>query len=122
MRVAASIQDHARERHPAVDGVDLVAVGQSSHGITHGHREVGMRAHTHLRRARGGHAGPVRAHRGRLQQGQDTFGAGLSQPRRVRRGQFAQGKQPLEGGAKGVNGIGVDSPRLDVGVHGRPRH
>lgn len=28
IRVAASVQDHAGERHPAVDGVDLVAVGQ----------------------------------------------------------------------------------------------
>ncbi len=41
IRVAASVQDHAGERHPAVDGVDLVAVGQRGHGVAHGHREVG---------------------------------------------------------------------------------
>lgn len=67
------------------------------------------RARPDVRHPRGGGAGPVRVHRGRLQQGEDTFGAGLSQPRRVRRGQLAQGKQPLEGGVEGVNGIGVDS-------------
>ena len=37
----------------------------------------------------------------------NPLGPGLSQPGRVRRGQLAQGKQPLEGGVKGVNGIGV---------------
>ena len=59
--------------------------------------------------ARGGRAGPVRVHRGRLQQGEDPFGAGLPQPRRVRRGQLAHRRRPPEGGVKGVNGIGVDS-------------
>lgn len=85
IRVAASVQDHAGERHPAIDGVDLVAVGQRGHGVAHGHREVGMRARAHLRHARGVRAGSVRVHRGNLQQGEDTFGAGLPQPRRVRR-------------------------------------
>ncbi len=60
-------------------------------------------------RKRVARAGPVRAHRGRLQQGEDAFGTGIPQPCRVRRGQLAQGKQPLEGGVEGVNGIGVDS-------------
>ena len=54
IRVAASVQDHTGERHPAVDGVDLVAAGQRGHGVAHGHREVGMRARAHLRHARGG--------------------------------------------------------------------
>ena len=111
IRVAAAFQDHARARHPPVDGVDIIAVGQRRHGVAHGHREVGVRAcaDLRLRHARGGGAGPVRVHRGDLQQGEDTFGSGLPQPRRVRRGQLAQGKQPLEGGVKAVNGIGVDS-------------
>ena len=97
IRVAASVQNHAGERHPAVDGVDLVAVGQRGHGVTHEHREVGMRARAHLRHARGGRAGSVRVHRGNLQQGEDTFFADLPQPRRIQRGQLAQGKQPFEG-------------------------
>ena len=59
-------------------------------------------------RARGGRAGPVRAHRGNLQQGGDAFGAWPPRPRRVRRGRLAQGKRPPEGGAKDVDGIGVD--------------
>lgn len=36
MRVAASIQNHARERHPAVDGVDIIAVGRRRHGVAMG--------------------------------------------------------------------------------------
>ena len=62
IRIAVSIQDHVRERHPAVDEVNLVAVGQRSHGVAHGHREVGVRARAHLRHARGGRAGSVRMH------------------------------------------------------------
>lgn len=62
-----------------------------------------------LRRARGGCAGPVRAHRGNLQQGGDAFGAWPPRPRRARRGQLAQGRQTPEGGAKAVDGIGADS-------------
>ena len=38
IRVAASAQDHAGERHPAVDGAGLVAVGRRGHGVAHGHR------------------------------------------------------------------------------------
>ena len=60
------------------------------------------------RRARGGRAGPARAHRGNLQRGGDAFGAWPPRPRRVRRGRLAQGKRPPEGGAKAADGIGVD--------------
>ena len=73
-------------------GVDLVAVGQRGHGVAHGHREAGMRARAHLRHARGGRAGSVRVHRGRLQQGEDPLGAGLPQPGGVREGQLACGR------------------------------
>lgn len=59
IRVAASVQNHAGERHPAVDGVDLVAVGRRGHRVAHEHREVGMRARAHLLHARGGRAGSV---------------------------------------------------------------
>ena len=41
--------------------------------------------------------------------GRDAFGAWPPRPRRVRRGRLAQGKQPLEGGVKAVDGIGADS-------------
>lgn len=109
VRVAAPVEDHARARYSAVDGVDLVDAGQRRHEIAHGHREVGMRARADVRHPRGGGAGPVRVHRGRLQQGEDTFGAGLFEPCRVRRGQLAHRRRPPEGGVKGVNGIGVDS-------------
>ena len=51
-----------------------------------------------LRRARGGRAGPVRAHRGDLRQGGDAFGAWPPRPRRARRGRLAQGRQTPEGG------------------------
>ena len=45
-----------------------------------------------LRRARGGRAGPVRAHRGNPQQGGDAFGAWPPRPRRARRGRGGPGK------------------------------
>ena len=67
------------------------------------------------RRARGGRAGPARAHRGNLQQGGDAFGAWPPRPRRVRRGRLAQGKRPPEGGAKAVDGIGADSDSAAAG-------
>ena len=90
-------------------GSIFLAVGQRCHGVAHGHREGRVRARADLRHPRGGRIGFVRVHRGRLQQGQDTFGAGLFQPRRVRRGQLARRRRPPEGCVKGVNGIGVDS-------------
>ena len=68
----------------------------------------GRGARARLRRARGGRAGPVRAHRGDLRQGGDAFGAWPPRPRRARRGRLAQGRQPPEGGAKAVDGIGAD--------------
>ena len=107
--VSAFVKDHARQRHPPVDGLDILAVGQRGHVVAHGHREVGMRARPDIRHPRGGGAGSVRVHRGRLQQGENPFGAGLSQPGRVRRSQLARRERPPEGGVKGVNGIGVDS-------------
>ena len=60
-----------------------------------------------LRRARGGRAGSVRAHRGDLRQGGDAFGARPPRPRRARRGRLAQGRQTPEGGVKSVDGIGA---------------
>ena len=68
-----------------------------------------------LRRARGGRAGPVRAHRGDSQQGGDAFGAWPPRPRRVRRGRLAQGRQTPEGGANAVDGIGADSDSAAAG-------
>ena len=68
-----------------------------------------------LRRARGGRAGPVRAHRGDPRQGGDAFGAWPPWPRRARRGRSARGKQPPEGGAKAVDGIGADSDSAAAG-------
>lgn len=68
-----------------------------------------------LRRARGGRAGPVRAHRGDPRQGGDAFGARPPRPRRARRGRLAQGRQPPEGGAKAVDGIGADSDSAAAG-------
>ena len=68
-----------------------------------------------LRRARGGRAGPVRAHRGNPQRGGDAFGAWPPRPRRVRRGRLAQGKRPPEGGANVVDGIGADSDSAAAG-------
>ena len=66
-------------------------------------------------RARGGRAGPVRAHRGDPRQGGDAFGAWPPRPRRARRGRLAQGRQPPEGGAKAVDGIGADSDSAAAG-------
>lgn len=57
IRVAAAFRDHARARHPPVDGIDIIAVGQRRHGVAHGHREVGVRARADLHHARGGGAG-----------------------------------------------------------------
>ena len=66
-------------------------------------------------RARGGRAGPVRAHRGDPQRGGDAFGAWPPRPRRARRGRSARGKQPPEGGAKAVDGIGADPDSAAAG-------
>lgn len=66
-------------------------------------------------RARGGRAGPVRAHRGNLRQGGDAFGAWPPRPRRARRGRLAQGRQTPEGGAKAVDGIGADPDSAAAG-------
>ena len=68
---------------------------------------------------RGGRSGPVRVHRGRLQQGDDPLGAGLPQPVRVREGRLACGRWPPKGGVKGDNGIGVDSwlPQFASDLH-----
>ena len=74
---------------------------------------------------RGGRSGPVRVHRGRLQQGDDPLGAGLPQPVRVREGRLACGRWPPNGGVKGDNGIGVDSwpPAIRKRpVYARPSH
>ena len=60
-------------------------------------------------RARGGRAGPARAHRGDPQRGGDAFGARPPRPRRTRRGQSARGRRPPQGGVKAVDGIGADS-------------
>lgn len=68
----------------------------------------GRGARARLPRARGGRAGPVRAHRGDPRQGGDAFGAWPPRPRQARRGRLAQGRQPPEGGAKAVDGIGAD--------------
>ena len=75
----------------------------------------GRGACARLRRARGGRAGPVRAHRGDSRQGGDAFGAWPPRPRRARRGRLAQGRQPPEGGVKAVDGIGADSDSAAAG-------
>ena len=36
VHVAAAVQDHARARHPPVDGLDILAVGQRGHGVADG--------------------------------------------------------------------------------------
>lgn len=59
--------------------------------------------------------GPVRAHRGDPRQGGDAFGAWPPRPRRARRGRLAQGRQPPEGGAKAVDGIGADPDSAAAG-------
>lgn len=58
---------------------------------------------------RGGRFGSVRVHRGRLQRGRNSLGAGLPRPGGVREGRFACGRYTPKGGVKGGNGIGVDS-------------
>ena len=75
----------------------------------------GRRARARPPRARGGRAGPVRAHRGDPRQGGDAFGAWPPRPRRARRGRSARGKQPPEGGAKAVDGIGADPDSAAAG-------
>lgn len=75
----------------------------------------GRRARARPPRARGGRAGPVRAHRGDPRQGGDAFGAWPPRPRRARRGRLAQGRQPPEGGAKAVDGIGADPDSAAAG-------
>ena len=75
----------------------------------------GRGACARLRRARGGRAGPVRAHRGDSRQGGDAFGAWPPRPRRARRGRLAQGRQPPEGGVKAVDGIGADPDSAAAG-------
>ena len=114
VRVAAALQDHARARHPPLDGLDIITVGQRRHGVAYGPGQVGGRARTGLSHARRGGAGPVRVHRGHIQPCQDAHGAGRSEPRGVRRGQLAGRRRPPEGGVEGVNGFGVDSVRLSA--------
>ena len=97
-RLAAAREDHARGRDRAVDGLDIVALGQRGDGVAHGRHQGRVRARAHLREPRAGGARDLRVHRALLQQGEDPLGAGIPQPRGVRAGQPARGRSPPEGG------------------------
>lgn len=60
VRVAARGKDHARSGHQAVDGRDIVAVGQRGHRVADGVHKVRVRARPHLRQPRAGSAGDIR--------------------------------------------------------------
>ena len=98
VRLAAAREDHARGRDRAVDGLDIVALGQRGDGVAHGRHQGRVRARAHLREPRAGGARDLRVHRVLLQQGKDPLGAGIPQPRGVRAGQPARGRSPPEGG------------------------
>lgn len=106
VRVAAHGEDHARRGHQAVDGRDIVAVGQRGHRVADGVHKVRVRARPHLRQPRAGRAGDIRLHRGILQPREDPLGARLAESRRVRESQL---EGPHAGGIGPVNENGADS-------------
>ena len=111
VRVAAHGEDYARRGHQAVDGRDIVAVGQRGHRVANGVHKVRVRARPHLRQPRAGRAGDIRLHRGILQPREDPLGARLAESRRVRESQL---EGPHAGGIGPVNenGADSDSPRM----------
>ena len=98
VRVAAARQDHAGRGDRALDGLDIVAVGQRGHGVAHGAHQGRVRARPHIRDARAGRPGDIRLHRVLLQPQADPLGAGVPQSRGVRAGQPARGGPPTDGG------------------------
>ena len=71
-----------------LDGLDILAVGQRRHGVTHGSGQVGGSART-VYATRGEAALDLFEYiEGHIQRCQDTHGVGRSEPRRVRRGQL----------------------------------
>lgn len=106
VRVAAHGEDYARRGHQAVDGRDIVAVGQRGHRVANGVHKVRVRARPHLRQPRAGRAGDIRLHRGILQPREDPLGARLAESRRVRESQL---EGPHAGGIGPVNENGADS-------------
>ena len=109
VRVAAHGEDYARRGHQAVDGRDIVAVGQRGHRVANGVHKVRVRARPHLRQPRAGRAGDIRLHRGILQPREDPLGARLAESRRVRESQL---EGPHAGGIGPVNENGADSLRF----------
>lgn len=106
VRVAARGEDHARRGHQAVDGRDIVAVGQRGHRVANGVHKVRVRARPHLRQPQAGRAGDIRLHRGILQPREDPLGARLAESRRVRESQL---EGPHAGSIGPVNENGADS-------------
>ena len=118
IRQPAAGQDHEGERHRAVDGVHIVAVGQRGDRVAHGRHQVRMRARGDLRRQGAGRDRAVRIHRAILQQATHPLGAGMAQPRGIR-GSAWKGRPPT-GDIGPVNENGLDSDS-DSSVRRPPR-
>lgn len=106
-RWPAPRQGHARQRHQAVHGACILAVGQRRDRVAGGRHQVRVRARGDAREPRAGSARALRAHRASPRQDRDSLGPRLGQPRRIR--EDSRWEKPSEGGMGPVNANGADS-------------